>query len=75
MAANITRALSCMAGSTSFFGKAMEIEELKGKFTAYEAFQDMPDIIINFKYSFDAHAKEEENFFTIKTRKVKMEAD
>ncbi len=75
MAANITRALSCITGSTNFFGKPMEIEELKGKFTAFEPFQDMPDIIIDFKYSFDARAKDEENYFTITTRKVKLEDD
>lgn len=75
MAANITRALSCITGSTNFFGRPNEIEELKGKFTAFEPFQDMPDIIIDFKYSFDVRAKDEENYFTITTRRVKMEED
>jgi hypothetical protein len=75
MAANVTRALACVTGSTNFFGKATEIEELKGKLTAFEPFQDMPDIIIDFKYSFDVRAKDEENYFTITTRRVKLEED
>ncbi len=75
MAANVTRALSCVTGSTNFFGRPMEIKELKGKLTAFEPFQDMPDIIIDFKYSFDVLAKDEENYFTITTRRVKLEED
>jgi hypothetical protein len=52
MDVNILRAMACLSGSDFPKGSQLQVKEMRGSFSAFEPFPDLPNIRFEFSYSF-----------------------